>query len=165
MKLLPPSPHRTASRRRWWVLLLGASCTLATSRASICRKKPPMSIYRGPTLEGLHPDGACWCCWSPHLMQTIPDGLFVILRFLCCSRPLHFMWTCSHLFNFILAHYLHHLIESRWVWEHGMRYYYSMSRGNLFFQICILRKCLEMNRNKISFFFWHEAVLYWQLFF
>ena len=29
-KLLPPSLHKTESRRRWWVLLLGASCTLAT---------------------------------------------------------------------------------------------------------------------------------------
>lgn len=117
-KLLPP--HSTKQRADGGG---GCFCWGPAVLWPLCRVKAPVSTCsRGPTQEGLHPNGACWCCWSPRLTQTIPDDLVVILRVLCCSRPLCFMWTCSHLFHFILAHYLYHLVDSRWVWERGMSY-------------------------------------------
>lgn len=120
------SPHEAAPtltpQNREQTEVVGASAGGQLYSGHFVELRPPVSTYRGPTQEGLHPNGACWCCWSPRLTQTIPDDLVVILRVLCCSRPLCFMWTCSHLFHFILAHYLYHLIESRWVWERGMSY-------------------------------------------
>lgn len=127
-KLVPPSPHKTVSRRRWLVLLLGASCTLATSWASIYTEKAPREH-----LSRSHPRGPS--PWWGLLVLLEPSSYTDNSRWSICHPPLPVLFKAIafhvDLFTFIQL-YISSLPTSSHRIQMGLGTWHEI-QGNLFF--------------------------------